>query len=225
MPVHSNQVNDAQSLHDYCLTLGDKYNPANDNLALVNVQTLITQCKNCVEALNTAIGVTKNQKAQRVVLFKSARALMPRINGVADSSKLTDVEKDQVHNATRLIQGRRASDLYTEQEIKDAAAKGETLQNISSTHVDFDNIVGNVKALVGILQAMPNYITNIAELQVPALQGLAGQLDLSNTTTKAAEDAETQLREQRDTFYWLDLFVGLDITKEIAEIIIEKKLI
>lgn len=170
------------------------YNPSNQSIALLALNTVKTDADAVMAAVNAKMGAYSTAVAARENAFAPLSKLSTRI---LNSLKATDAPKAVINSAVALVrklQGQRATPKKSTEETA-AADTGETApKTISSSQMGFDNRINNFDSLIQLLITIPEYAPNEADLKTASL---ATYLQSLKTVNASATDAETALDNAR----------------------------
>lgn len=191
---HAKNTTNFEELISFVTAYGTAYNPSKAGIKLTALQTLSTNAKNAISAVNTARPVYSNAVAAREAAFEPLSKLITQVNNAVKATDTTQQVDESVKTLVRKIQGARATAKKTEEEKAAATAEGKEINEISSSQMSHDNRLDNFDKLIKLLTSISLYTPNEADLKVTALTNLYNDLKTKNT---AVITATTQLSNAR----------------------------
>ena len=195
---HATNVANFSKMLVVCTSFGAAYNPSNPFIQLSQMNTSLTQAKDCLTALNAAQSTYMNALSVRTTLFKPFSALVTRIGNAVKASAANKQTKEQVMTLVRKLQGRRATPKSSEEEIAAAKAEGKDIKEVSSSQMGINNRLQNFNKLVQLLDTISEYTPNEADLTVSALANLYQDMYDKNMQVINAESPMNNLRIARN---------------------------
>ena len=183
---HAKNVSNLDDLISIITAYGATYNPTKTAIKLTALQTLSTNAKAAVNAVNAALPAYSNAVAAREVAFTPLNKLATRILNAIKATDTTDQVDDNARTLIRKIQGKRATPKKTEEEKAAAQAEGKEVKEISASQLSYDNRLDNFDKLIKLLSSITLYVPNEAELKVTALTTLYNDLKAKNAAVLAA---------------------------------------
>jgi hypothetical protein len=187
---HAKNVSNLDDLISIITAYGATYNPTKTAIKLTALQTLSTNAKAAVNAVNAALPAYSNAVAAREVAFTPLNKLSTRVLNAIKATDTTEQVDDNARTLIRKIQGKRATPKKTEEEKAAAQAEGKEVKEISASQLSYDNRLDNFDKLIKLLSSITLYVPNEAELKVTALTTLYNDLKAKNA---AVLSATTQL--------------------------------
>lgn len=185
---HAKNVANFEKMVDFCVGYGTTYNPSKTTIKVAALQTLLTNSKNAILAVNTNIPAYSNAVAARELAFEPLSKLVTKI---INSLKATDTSQQVVDNAltyARKLQGRRAKAIIKNVNLPvgEPVPGAEILieqesKNISASQMSYDNRLDNLDKLIKLLSSVTTYAPNEAELKTTALTTLINDLKVKNS--------------------------------------------
>lgn len=191
---HAKNVANFDELISSVTGFGTTYNPSKASIKLIALQTLATNAKNSVTAVNAALPAYTSAVAAREAAFEPLSKLVTRVYSALKATDVTEQLEGGVLTFVRKIQGRRASKKLNTTEKKILIERGETLPDISASQMSYDNRLDNFDKLIKLLTSVTLYAPNEADLKVTALTTLYNDLKAKNT---AVINAATPLSNAR----------------------------
>jgi len=206
---HAKNVANFEKMVDFCVGYGTTYNPSKTTIKVAAMQSLLTNAKNAILAVNNNIPAYSNAVAARELAFESLSKLVTKI---INALKATDTSQQVVDNAktyARKLQGRRAkaiiksSNLPVSEPVPGAEILIEQEQkNISASQMSYDNRLDNLDKLIKLLSSVTTYAPNEAELKTTALTTLINDLKIKNSAVISSLVPISNARISRnDTLY------------------------
>ncbi len=178
---HAKNVANFDDLISFVTAYGATYNPSKAAIKLTALQTLSTNAKNAISAVNATMPALSNAIAAREVAFEPLNKLITRVSNAIKATDTTKQVDENVKTLVRKIQGTRAKPKATEAEKAAAAAEGKVIKEISSSQMSFDSRLDHFDKLIKLLTSLTLYAPNEAELKVTALTALYNDLKTKNT--------------------------------------------
>ena len=178
---HSKNVANLEEMISYINGYGTSYNPSKNAIKSPALNTLLTNSKTAVTAVNSAMPAYSNAVSARESAFEPLSKLITRVFNSLVATDTTEQVNDSAKTLVRKIQGRRASKKLTEEEIKALADKGENVTQISSSQMSYDNRLDNLDKLIKLLVSVSLYSPNEVDLKPAALTTLYNDLKTKNS--------------------------------------------
>ena len=183
---HAKNVANFDQLISFVAGYGATYNPSKAGIKLTALQTIATNAKTAIGAVNATIPAYSNAVSAREVAFKPISKLATRVGNAIKATDTTDQVDESAKTIIRKLQGTRATPKKTEEEIAAAKAEGKEIIEISSSQMSYDNRLDNLDKLIKLLASVALYTPNEAELKVTALTALYNDLKAKNAAVVAA---------------------------------------
>jgi len=165
---------------------GIAYNPSKTAIQLTALQSLSSNAKNAIKAVNAALPDFTQAVAARELAFVPLSKLTTRI---LNALKATDTAGQVVDNAKTIVsklQGKSTTPKKTQEEIAALTAEGKEIKDVSSSQMSFDSRLNNFDKLIQLLDSSPLYTPNETELQVATLKTYYAGLNAGNAAVIAA---------------------------------------
>lgn len=198
---------------------GTTYNPSKASLKVTALNTLLTSCKNALNAESTTQRALDLATDAREVAFKQLSPVVTRVIRALKATDVTAEVEKTAQSLVRLVQGRRATPKKTEEQMKAAADAGKVIVEISASHMGFELRADNFEKLIKLLTAVPSYAPNEAELKVSALTAQLNDLKAKNAAIAAAKIAQNNARITRDDVMYKPDAGMVDIASDIKNYI------
>ena len=178
---HAKNVANFEQLTSFITGYGATYNPSKASIKLAAMQTLLTNAKNVVGVVNSSLPANKNAVSAREVAFKPLSKLASRIMNAVIATDTTPEVDENVKTLIRKIQGRRAVEKKTDEELKTLSEAGKETKNVSSSQMSYDSRLDSFDKLIKLLASITLYAPNEADLKVTALTTMYNDLKTKNT--------------------------------------------
>lgn len=183
---HAKNVTNFDELVSFVAGYGTTYNPSKVSIKLTALQTLSTNAKNAISAVNTASPSYSNAVAARESAFENLSKLTTRIINALKATDATPQIIDSAKTIIRKIQGKRATSLKTDEEKTALIAEGKEVKEISTSQLSYDNRIDNLDKLIKLLTSETIYTPNESDLKIVALTTLYTDLKTKNTAVLTA---------------------------------------
>ena len=183
---HAKNVSNFDELVSFVAGYGTTYNPSKASIKLTALQTLSTNAKNAISAVNSASPSYSNAVAARESAFESLSKLTTRIINALKATDATPQIIDSAKTIIRKIQGKRATSLKTDEEKTALIAEGKEAKEISTSQMSYDNRIDNLDKLIKLLTSVTIYVPNESDLKIASLTTLYTDLKTKNTAVLTA---------------------------------------
>jgi hypothetical protein len=199
---HAKNVANLDQLVSFVLGYGAVYNPSKNTIKVAALQTLSTNAKNAISAINTALPAYSNAVSARESAFEPLSKLTTRALNALKATDTTTQVDDSATTLVRKIQGKRATAKKTEEEKQALAKEGKEVNEISTSQMSYDNRLDNFDKFIKQLTSVTLYAPNEADIKVAALTALYNDLKAKNAAVIAATTPLSNARIARnDIFY------------------------
>ena len=212
---HANNVANFESLITSATAFGASYNPSKESIKLLALQTLLTDSKEALNAVNMAQSAYSNAVAAREAAFEPFGKLITRANNSLKASGTTDQVDESAQTIVRKLLGRRASAKLNAEEIKTLEAEGKEVNQISASQLSYDSRLENFDKLIMLLTSVPLYDPNEEDLKVDALKAYYTQLRDKNNDVLTATIQLSNARISRNDILYKPLTGLLDIASDV----------
>lgn len=196
---HSKNVANFAGLLQVCVGMGTRYNPSNNNIKLVSLQTLRTSAEAAVDRVSATYQPFALAVGERRDVFKPLSKLVTRIYNALVSSDVPQSVTDIALTYVRKLQGRRATAKLTEEEKQAVEAEtGKAVIEHSASQTSMDSNIDYFGRLIDLLASVPAYSPNETDLQVTTLQAYHTDMKAKNKTVIELESPLLEARSQRD---------------------------
>ena len=208
---HAKNAANFEELISFITGFGATYNPSKAGIKLAALNTLSASVKTSIAAVNTVLATYKTAIDARTSAFDPLNKLVTRImNAVIATDTNENVDKSARSFANK-IQGKRITPKLTDDEKKKLTDSGQTVNEVSSSQMSFDNRLDNFDKLIQLITTIPQYIPNEADLKVTALTTLYTDLKTKNSAVIAAHTALTNARIARNDLLYQPLTGAVDL--------------
>lgn len=183
---HAKNVSNFDELVSFVAGYGTTYNPSKATIKLTALQTLSTNAKNAISAVNSASPSYSNAVAARESAFEPLSKLTTRIINALKATDASPQIIDSAKTIIRKIQGKRATALKTDEEKIALVAEGKEAKEISTSQMSYDNRIDNLDKLIKLLTSETIYVPNESDLKIAALTTLYTDLKTKNTAVLTA---------------------------------------
>jgi hypothetical protein len=211
---HAKNVTNLESLITSATALGTSYNPSKDSIKLPALQTLHSNSKETLSAVNTAESVYSNAVDARELEFEPMGKLITRVNNALKASDSTTQTDESAKTIIRKLQGKRASAKLTDEEIKALQAEGKEVTQISVSQMGYDSRLENFDKLISLLSTVPQYNPNEEELKIDSLKALHAKLKTKNTDVITASIQLDNARNNRNEILYKPLTGLVDLASD-----------
>ena len=183
---HAKNVANFDELISFITGYGATYNPSKAGIKLTALQTIATNAKNAIGAVNSALPAYSNAVSAREAAFEPLSKLITRVSNAIKATDTTEQVDESAKTLVRKLQGTRATPKKTEEEKAAAKTEGKEIKEISSSQMSYDNRLDNFDKLIKLLASVTLYAPNEAELKVTALTTFYNDLKAKNAAVVAA---------------------------------------
>ena len=195
---HAKNVANLDDLISFVTGYGAAYNPSKATLKLTALQSLSTNAKNSINAVNAALPAYSNAVAARETAFEPLNKITTRVMNAIKATDTTDQVDESAKTLVRKIQGTRATPKKTEEEKAAAKAAGKETKEVSTSQMSYDSRLDNFDKLIKLLTSVTLYAPNEADLKVAALTTLYNDLKAKNAAVVAATTPLSNARISRN---------------------------
>ena len=195
--------------------LMERYNPANPELQLGNLQQLFQEAQMVMERLNTALSMNDAATNARFELFEklgptTTSVVNYLIAGGAGAKTIDDARGFQRKITGKRLSSKEAQPEEASNEVLEAETESNPTENgetpsdksRSASRQSYDLKIDHFAKLLSLAQNEPTFQPNEPELQIGALQNFLQQLRTANTNkTYADAELEAARRERSRVFY------------------------
>lgn len=213
---HAKNVANFFQLIVICTNLGAKFNPANANLSLANINSIHQSSNDAIKALDTARGSYIQAIKNRKSMFDLLNPLATRIMNALRPLNLNKGVIENLKTINRKVQGRRKyvpktnNNNNTDQNPDEVTANTENetqndkeINKISTSQMSYDNRLANFQKMIEMLNADPQYKPNETELTIAALNDYLTQLQNANIAVIIESNNYIKNRNNRNQIIYL----------------------
>jgi hypothetical protein len=208
---------------------GTTYNPSNNTIKLLALNTLNTNAKASLVTVDNALITFNDTVNSRAIVFNPLDKLFTRVYNSLESTAATPLVVADAKTIIRKLQGKRAKPI-----VKKAGAS-KTInpvpvplpnplpvptpepKNISASQLSFDNRIENFSKLITLLANEPLYVPNEADLKVAALSSLLTSLRNANSAVINAFTTLSNARISRNKTLYAPLTGVYAIQSEVKK--------
>jgi len=216
---HAKNVTNFESLISAVSTFGASYNPTKDSIQLPALQSLLTNAQESLIALKKAESANSTAIDVRESEFKPIGSLFTKASNALKASSSSVQADETAKTILRKLQGKRASAKLTEQEKSALQATGKEVNQISASQMGYDERVDNFEKLISLLQSIPGYHPNEAELKIETLQALLADLKAKNSEVMKSYFVVETARGVRNDLLYKPLSGMVDISADVKSYI------
>jgi hypothetical protein len=189
---HANNVANLQTAINHAKTLGTAYAPKPAYLKTPALETLYAAGRAALEAVDEKSAASKLEIDEREMLYEKLDEPVRRSLAALKISGATGEVYETAQAAAKKVTGDK-------KKKKDApAAAAEPAPTRSASQMGYDNRAANFAAYVTLLESIPEYDPNEADLKITALRRLSDDLFAANQKISVAESALDRARTDRD---------------------------
>lgn len=214
---HAKNVANFEDMVSFVTGYGATYNPSKNSIKLPQLNALLTNAKNSLTAVNTALIPFNNAVNAREIAFKPLSKLITRIINALDATDASAQVVKDGKTIARKLQGRRASDKITPVADNPATPESEAPKSISASQMSFDNRIENFGKLITLLTNEPLYAPNENDLKLTQLNALLTSLKTTNTAVINATTPASNARISRNKILYLAGTGLYDIQAEVKK--------
>ena len=211
---HLKIVTNFESLITSATAFGTSYNPSTAAIKLLALQTLLTDSKASIEAVNIALTAYSNAVGVREAVFMPFSKLITRVNSSLKASGATVQVIDSAETIVRKLRGKRSGTTLTEEEIKALEAGGNVVNQISVSQLSYDNRLGNFDKFITLLLSVPLYNPNEEDLKIESLKTLYADFNAKNNDVLTAAVQLSNARIARNDVLYKPLTGLVDVAAQ-----------
>jgi hypothetical protein len=214
---HAVNANNFEKLYFKCKVQGGTYNPQDPDISEVSLKNKVNKIKDRRTSYREKAGPWMKVVNDRESDMEPVDGLMTQVKNAADISLGSNQFKIDVAGFVKKIHGERIGAKITVDPNDPTLPTDETVDQISASHVGYDNKVENIGMLVALLTAETGYAPNEDYLKPTALSTLFATLQANNS--KVAE--LTPEMENARNLFKAELYQGgngaFDLQKEVKK--------
>jgi hypothetical protein len=197
---HVKNVAAFEQLIGYCTAHGVKYNPAQGNLKVTALSTLLANAQQVLQGVKVSKTVYDNSTNAREVAITEMRKLATRMVSALAATGASTLTIEDSKSILRKIQGRKLKD-----RVAIASVEGEPKGNTRSTsQQDVDSMIDNFAKLIQSLSAEALYVPNEEELKLTSLNTYLTSIRNHNKAVTAANLSINNARIARNRLLYAD---------------------
>ncbi|SDM28100.1 hypothetical protein [Chryseobacterium taihuense] len=206
---HAKNAANFQSLISFCSGFGTAYNPSKASLSTEQLQLLLQNAQNVLEAVRVAKTSFDNATNNRKSAFSSLKTLATKIVNAYSVSGSDQLGINNMKSTNKKLQGTSK---------KEQPAEGdEAVKKISTSQQSYDKIIEHFAAMIEILVQSPDYNPNEIDLKVTSLQAKLSDLQLRNTELVAAYTEYSNAMLNRNQVLYNALSGLVQTAKEVKQ--------
>jgi len=212
---HAKNMANFDELLTVVIGYGTIYKPSKSSILLPALQTLATNARSSLAAVNNAAAAYHTAVANREVAFSTLSKITTRVVNALKATDTTEQIDENAKSLVRKIQGIRASHptiVATEQTTTSEVPVAKTN---SSSQMGFDNRLDNFDKLIKLLIGIALYAPNEIDIKTATLQTLYTDLKAKNTAVVSATVALTNARITRNDIFYKPNVGIVDLTIDI----------
>ena len=178
-------------LVDYLITYGTAYNPSNTALTVASLQAMNTQGQTLLTASNAKRQGKKVAIDARQAIYGT---LLPDATRIINELKACGAPKTTVENAKYYVNKIRGKRIGKVDPL-------DPTNHISPRQTSFPEQVQHLTNLIGVLAGCPQYIPNVADLTVAALETKRDGMVSSNAAVSMTQAVWSTARIERNQYF------------------------
>ena len=197
---------------------GTDYKPSKDSIKLTALKALSANAKTAISDVHAAFSANSNASAAREVAFEPLDKLTTRVLNALKATDTSTQVDESARTIVRKIHGERAKAKKNTKMKTNPPADGttvkepvydavkvpveETPKEISVSQLSFDSRLDNLDKLIKLLESIPVYKPNEADLNVTGLTALITDLIAKNSEVIATTTLLSNARISRDAILY-----------------------
>lgn len=191
---HANNVATCTDLFNICKGYGSRYNPAQKELELAQLEPQIKEAERNQSVLNKTSPAYTTAVASKDKAFAPLDSLVTRALGMFTISKALPGQKRSAQTLAKSIKGEGGK----KSSAKEAAAEAAS-NDRSNSRRSMDSRVENFYRLIDVFTESGVYAANEPDLTLASLTAYANELKDLSEAVVIAEQPENNARQQRNT--------------------------
>lgn len=187
---HAKNLANLKLLKDIVTQIGATYNPANAQLKLPAITTLISNCQIGYDNWIAKLTTYKTETDKREIAFLPLDKLVTTINQSVQQlnepqQTFNDIQAivSKIHGSTKKIKSSAANKIIDpDNPVPVTDPNTPLVDPISTSQQSYDSIITNFDKLIKRLQTIPTYAPNENELKITSLQTLYTNLNTVNSS-------------------------------------------
>lgn len=188
----------------FCKSQEKKYAPPRAEMQIDALTSLYNLASKSISDLNSINVLSKNAIAQKNINLKELPALLTQINYMLKALNLPEEIYKTTESLLKKLKGVRAKARKTDEEKIEALEAGKSINENSSSQVDFDSKMDNFDKLIKTLQSILQYKPNEAKLKIEYLIELRKKLLQNNEDILTSKTESSRARSKRDEILYKD---------------------
>jgi hypothetical protein len=229
---HAKNVAHFAALITYCTSYGATYNPSNNAIKLAALNTLSTNAQTALNNVTNSVAANTTAINNRIVAFQNIKKLATRMLGALTASGATAQQIANAKTINRKIQGSRAkltpapaptpsptpTPNPTPTPTSPSTQKtASTTTTISVSQQSYDQLIQHFQAYIALLQTIPAYNPNEADLKITALNTYLANLNTTNTAAITSHTAINNTRIARNKILYTPTTGLCDIAETVKD--------
>ncbi|MBL7785769.1 MAG: hypothetical protein JNM36_07675 [Chitinophagales bacterium] len=218
---HANNVSSLERLNLTLTEIGGEYQPSNEEISLVKLQSVLQDAKVAIQEVTNAITNYTHAVNNRQILFIDVKGYSTQVVNSVIASGANAKTVEDVKSINQKIQGsstQRKTTLPTE-ESNNPAATTETVRQISTSQQSYEQITERFSRLVAMVSAEAKYQPREARLSREGLTAHLQTLAEANTNVMATYIALQNARNRRNAIMYAPQTGIYDLTQKIKSYI------
>jgi hypothetical protein len=183
------------------ISIDPNYNPANASIKVPALNAQKAAALTAIADIGTKEAPYKAAVNDRQEVFEGLAPVVSRAGNMLKASGASQRIIDDARTQSRKITGRRKTAKPKEEPNTPEA---EATKTHSVSQLSYENIVGNFDDYIAILQTVPTYAPNEADLKITGLTALANDLKAKNEAVNTTFAPVSAARGQRDELIYLN---------------------
>lgn len=209
---HAKNVANFADIISFCTGYGATYNPSKTALKTSNLNTLLTNAQQAINAVNVKNTAYNNAVNDRMLAFKPLKPLATRIINSLNATDATDEVVKDAKAINRKIQGQRAKAIEAPTNPNTPAPN-----TISTSQQSYDQQIEHLDKLVILLQSEASYLPNEADLNVASIDNLKNDLKAKNDAVTSSYTDISNTRIARNEILYKSKTGLYDIALDVKQ--------
>jgi hypothetical protein len=200
----SAKINNFSGLIDVVKKFGATYNPSNPNLALANLENVLTEGRMAIKKVIDAEADYLNAATRRVNLFKDQNQMLSRILALLKSQGVDENLYQDLYQVVKQIKGYNKKPSSPAETV--ALAPAETGESKPTKHqgayLTLEKRTEDFLQFIDFLEMIPDYKPNNSELEIASLKTYQIDMEQINDEVAAFENTLTNERHKRNLLFF-----------------------
>ncbi len=192
----SAKINNFSGLIDVVKKFGATYNPSNPNLALANLENVLTEGRLAIKKVIDAEADYLNAATRRVNLFKDQNQTLSRILALLKSQGVDKNLYQDLYQVVKQIKG------YNKKQSAPAETGESTPNKHQGAYLTLEKRTEDFLQFIELLEMIPDYKPNNSELEIASLKTYQIDMEQINDEVVAFENTLTHERHKRDLLFF-----------------------